>query len=679
MDSVEGKRTEWVPLLEAELGIAREIQQEFRSLSTAREVEQAVVAVFLHSQPAGSKAHTPELLRLVGGSAPDAIELEKGLRRWRDTSWFLDDDDIGDDPDLGDERTLPRSWRLGNAPNLKQMHDEACRNRVTDAMVEDRLEEVIRKTKSLTSGASTAGARVHLLPKSPKDVPDDGEFRYLILGPSAVSASGKPGTAAQAFLDHTTGPHRPRVYRNSLVAAVPSREGLDAARVRVRNLLGWEDVAGQLQRQAVDPIRAERLRRQIIRTKQEAPGIVRQAYGIVVTVNEGNQVHAFKLPASGNPLFAEIKGDRKARIKDTPVNAEALAPGGPYDLWREGDESRFANQLAESFARYPHLPKVLRPKLVTDTVLAGVRQGLFVAQLTRPDDSNRTWWREPVDPVAVEDAALELLLPETARLASLNPGLLAPGNLPDLWKPTADDGGQRLRVATLLEYFSGDHIATIPREGYDEHATIPACDPDLVLDAVGTAIERGVVWITNPPATFWKETVPAGTLNPAAELHPPPDRVEPRHLTEETVPTAWSGNRTNGLALTQALCQKRSSPVPWGMVREGIGDAVRARWLGLVKESGPVECAYDQAGQVVLEKPKAGPKPPPASEQAPAKLDTGQIQDLADRVPDLLGSVGAAELRFGVSVSAEGELPDEARNRVNEVLAEVSEDLKLGG
>ena len=384
-------------------------------------------------------------------------------------------------------------------------------------------------------------------------------------------------------------------------------------------MLGWEDVAGQLQRQAVDPIPAERLRRQITRTKQEAPGIIRQAYGIVVTVNEGNQIHAFKLPASGNPLFEEIKGHRKARIADTPVNAEALAPDGPYDLWREGEESRFANQLAESFARYPHLPKVLRPKLVTDTVLAGVRQGLFVAQLTRPDGSSRTWWREPVDPVAVEDTALELLLPETGRLASLNPGLLAPGDLPDLWKPTADDGSQRVGVATLLEYFSGNHVATIPHEGYEEQAGIPACDPDLVLDAVGAAVERGVVWLTNPPATFWKEAVPAGTLNPAAELLPPPDRVEPRHLTEETVPTAWSGNRTNGLALTQALCQKRSSPVPWGVVREGIGDAVQTRWLGLVKDSGPIACTL-RPGR------SSCPREAQSGAEAPADNQTGSGQ-----------------------------------------------------
>ena len=677
MDSVEGRRTEWVPLLEAELGIAREVQQEFRSLSTAREVEQAVVAVFLHSQPVGSKAHTPELLRLVGGSAPDAIELEKGLRRWRDTSWFLDDTDIDDDTDeFGGEQRLPQSWRLGNAPNLKQMHDEACRNRVTDAMVEDRLDELIRKTKSLAIGASAAGARVHLLPKSPKDVPDNGEFRYLVLGPAAVSASGKPSTTAQAFLDHTAGPHRPRVYRNAVVAAVPSREGLEAARARIRGLLGWHDVDAQLQRQTVDSLRAERLRRRIALARREIPGVIRQAYGIVVTVDEANQVHAFKLPASGEPLFADIKAHPKARMTDTPVNAEALVPDGPYDLWREGEESRFANQLSESFARYPHLPKVLRPRLVTDTVLAGVRQGVFVARLAPQGETARTWWREAVDPVAAGDAAMETVLPEKARLATLSPGLLAPGKLPDLWERAEDDGSQALPVAKLLEYFAGDHVATIPQDGYDEYASIPACETDTVLDAARAAVEAGIVWFTNPPATSWKEPVPVGALNQSAVLRPPPPACAPQDLTQESVPAAWRRNQTTGLALTQALSQQRGVPVPWGLVRDGIGAAVNSRWLVLTDASAPVQSAYDQAARVVLERPSE--EPPPSSPPAPetATLDVSQLQDLAESASELLAAVGGAELSFRVGVGLKGEVTDKARERVDAILAGVAEDLK---
>lgn len=677
-DSVEGRRTEWVPLLEAELAKAREIQGEFPALTGAREVEQAVITVFLHSQPVGSKANTPELLRLAGGSAPDAIELEKGLRRWRDTSWFLDDEDLAADAgEFGADQALPRSWRLGNAPNLKQMHDQACRDRVTEEMVEERLLGLIRKTKSLTSGASAAGSRVHLLPKSPADVPDNGEFRYLVLGPDAVSASGKPSRRASAFLGRATGPNKPRVCRNAVLAVVPSREGLDAARTKVRSLLGWEDVAAQLGRQSVDPLRAERLRRLQRKSAAEMKGIVRQAYCIVVTVNERNEVHAFKLPASGEPLFAQVKGDAKARLTDTPVDAEALLPDGPYDLWREGEESRYANRLAESFARDPHLPKVLRPKLVTETVLAGVRRGLFVARLLRPDGTVRTWWREEVDSVAAGDPALEIVLSEKARLTRLNEDLVAPGELPDLWEDGADDGGPELRVKKLLAYFAGGHSAEIPQDGYSEYESIPACDPDELMATAAKAVERGIVWMTNPPATSWKEPVPAGSLNENAILRPPPPALAPRDLTREAVREAWQDKRTNGLALTQALSQKRSVALPWGLVRDGIGAAVNARWLVLSDGSAPSDSAYDRAARIMLEEPARQVVPKPAStERRPAVLYTNQLQDLAELAPDLLAAIGGADLRFRVGVTLDGDAADRVRAKVDEMLSKVSEDLK---
>ena len=63
-----------------------------------------------------------------------------------------------------------------------------------------------------------------------------------MLGPKAASASGKPSAEAKRFLDETTGPEKPRVFRNAVVIAVPSREGLEMARNRVLDYLAWEEV-----------------------------------------------------------------------------------------------------------------------------------------------------------------------------------------------------------------------------------------------------------------------------------------------------------------------------------------------------------------------------------------------------------------------------------------------------
>jgi len=94
-EGYEGKKQEWTAILEGELDKARDIQAETRGLRF-REIEQAVFATFLHSQPIGQKVLTRELMGLLGPTRPDKIELEKGLVRWSEVSWFLDEGATGD-------------------------------------------------------------------------------------------------------------------------------------------------------------------------------------------------------------------------------------------------------------------------------------------------------------------------------------------------------------------------------------------------------------------------------------------------------------------------------------------------------------------------------------------------------------------------------------------------------
>ena len=259
VDTGEGKHQEWRPILEGELGKAKDIQSETTGLNR-REIEQAVISVFLSSQPIGHKALTRELVLLLGAANPDKIELEKALHRWTDVSWFLDEAEIATGGKNSDgSRDLPKAWRLGNRPNLRQMHDDACANRVPPALVESQLADAIGKLRSLTAAASAAGARVHTLPDSPRDIQDDGEFHYAVLGPSAASESGKPSTEAKRFIDETTAPDRPRANRNALVLVVPSRDGLEAARTRIREHLGWLEVREQLTDQSIDLVREQML------------------------------------------------------------------------------------------------------------------------------------------------------------------------------------------------------------------------------------------------------------------------------------------------------------------------------------------------------------------------------------------------------------------------------------
>ncbi len=670
-----GRSTDWSRLLEAELGKARQVQAEHPALADCREAEQSVIAVFLHSRPIGGKANTSELMRLSGGASPDPIELEKGLRRWRNISWFLDDEDARVD---GDE--LPKSWRLGNRPNLRQMHDEACAHRISEDDVTAELMEAVRNARSaLDGGAAAAGAKLHLLPASPRDVGDNVDFRYVILGPEAASDSGKPSPLAKRFLEEGSSPNRPRVHANAVVVAVPSRDGLEIMRSAARSLLGWQDVDQQLRGQQVDPIRSERLRRTLREARERLPDAIRQAYCVVVAMNERNEVQAFKLRASAGPLFPEIKNDERSRIKETAINAEALLPDGPYGVWRDDEDARRVTELAVAFARDPKLPKLLHPRVLRDTVLQGVRDGLFVARLARPDGTHRTWWHETVESEAANDPLLEVVLPERAELADLPEHLLKPDALPGLWT----DGVVPMRV--LLDYLSGQHTVTVEQSGYEEYLSIPRCSEDIVKATTAQAVASGTVWVVNGPASCWKEAAPFGVIEPNARLRPPPTPIPPQELVAEALPKAWRDGETNGAMLVQALSEHRGEPVPWGLVSDSIKGAVASRWLEFdgADATGPNEIGDDKvdfanAANVRLRLPTMRPALEPATTEASAELEPAQLQDLADQVPALLDASAGHGLLFHVQASLRDDTPDSVRSTVDRLLGNINPKLKSG-
>jgi len=343
---------------------------------------------------------------LLGSTRPDKIELEKGLVRWAQLSYWLDDLHTG----VPDGK-LPQTWRLGNRPNLTQMHDVARKN-IQDDIVRARLLDDISKTKALTANASAAGVSVHTLPARPNDVKDDGVFRYAVLGPSAASNSGKPSPEAKRFLDETTGSDKPRVYRNSVLLLVPSKDGLELALAGVRDSLAWEIVQDEVKKQQadgnVDPARAQTLRMNIDKAKGRVPEAIRQAYCIVVTVSEKDDAQAFKITVTDEPHFNVIKNDKRSRIQETAITAEALLPDGPYNLWRAGETSRRVKDLAGAFAQYPHLPKMLKASAILETLAGGCENGTFVLRVVRPDRTSRTWWMSRPDENALSEIFLNV-------------------------------------------------------------------------------------------------------------------------------------------------------------------------------------------------------------------------------------------------------------------------------
>ena len=681
----EGKKQAWTGIIDGEVARARDIQRESVGLRS-REIEQAVVATFLHSQPIGQSARTRDLMVLVAPGRPDRIELEKGLMRWAQASFWLNDQYAA-----AEENQLPGTWRLGNRPNLTQMHAVAA-SRISDEIVRARLLDEIGKAKALSAGASAAGVRVHSLPTRPRDIEDDGLFHYAILGPSVASDSGKPSAEAKRYLDETTGPEKPRVYRNTVILLAPSRDGLEVASARVRDFLAWEQVRAELKEQEkdgnVDVARLQTLSINVDKARGRIPEAVRQAYCTVVTVSDKDDTQAFKINVTDEPHFAIIKNDSRSRVQDSSISAEALLPDGPYNLWRDGETSRRVKDLSGAFAQLPHLPKMLKAQAIADTLVDGCAKGAFVLRLLRPDGSVRTWWHWRPDEAAMAEPAMELVLPEAAELQEIVAGLLEPGRLPELWK------GDAVTVQAIVDYFRGGNIVQVQRNGYLEPVPIPKAAEHVVKAAVTQAVEAGTLWLTNGPASILAEPIPAGILTNPATLQKPPAMIAAAGILPENLPDAWVGDQTTALAVATALSQRFGQTLPWKTVRDVVGASLNARFTELEATSGKWPCDYPSAQGVKLKVATSGGKsggyPSGGSSGgketreanslvAEADLEPSEIQDLGDAIPKLLAikSKSGCPLVFRVQVQLGGKdhVPaPETIAAINQIL----DDLKAG-
>jgi hypothetical protein len=439
---------------------------------------------------------------------------------------------------------------------------------------------------------------------------------------------------------------------------------------------------------SVDAARMQTLVMNIEKAKGRVPEAIRQAYSTVVTVSEKNELQAFKITVTDDPHFTTIKGDKRARIQDTAITAEALLPDGPYDLWKEGETSRRITHLAGAFAQLPHLPKMLKAEAIVDTLVDGCEQGAFVLRLTRPDGTFRTWWRSRPDETALKDPALELVLPEAADLAEISPELLAPRKLPELWP------GDEITAQSMIGYFAGGKIVQVDKGGYTEPVQIPKASQAVVEKGIAEAVENGAIWLLSGPASILGEPIPAGALTPAVKLSVPPADLAAAEILPENLPTAWTDNETTALAVATGLSQKAGKVLPWKTLRDVITGSLQARFTELVDGSVKWPCEYHAAQTVALkvatscgvgtggggfDPGAAGPK---KKLVGVAPFEPAEIQDLGDVVPKLLELKAKSKvpIQFQVRIElGDGTAlpPASLAEQLNKILATVKDGFRV--
>ena len=115
------------------------------------------------------------------------------------------------------------------------------------------------------------------------------------------------------------------------------------------------------------------------------------------------------------------------------------------------------------------------------------------------------------------------------------------------------------------------------------------------------AVERGIIWLINGPASIFREAVPAGLLSLPAALNPPPDPVAVPDLMEASIPDTWIDGKANALAIATALSAQRGKPLPWIAVRSAIDSGIHTRWIELALDSSSWPCDFANAKHVIIQ------------------------------------------------------------------------------
>lgn len=711
----------WRSILTGELAKAREIQAGLPTLAV-REVEQAVIATFLHSQPLGQRAAPSDLLALLAHPTLDAAALEEGLRKWRQLSWFLIED--------------PNLWQLGTTPNLTHMHLQA-KGWLDDSEIEQELEKRVRAVPTLK--AADPGVEVYTLPPGPHSVDDNLSLHYLILGPECAIELGKPlPQAVEAYFNQKTGPHDPRIYRNNILALAPEFSSVAGLRERVRDWLAWD----RLEQSDLFKLMTDRQKKQVPDRKKEAvnnlPESVVGAYRVLVAVDETGQVIAQSLRADpstvGGAPFERIKAmlAEEERLVTTTLDPDLILPGSYLELWGKEQTTRRVIDLIAAFGQFPRLPRLLSPESLYDTLTRGVRKGMLALRLPRSDGSVRTWWRIPPDADTLRRKELEIQPVYLAELHQLEADLLVPETLTGLWPTPAGP----VKLADLHAFFDGQRA--------------PRLANSSVLDeAVRAAVKMGKLMARLDGNTLFKEDLPSGSLPSTLELLPPPAPLRGADLTAQALPQAWSGDQANLQAMAEALAAQRGYLLPWTLLTQAVDEALSLRLFEHIPASGPWPCspvAADQVGFRLVEKIELTPdtiisaveytasqtptlqdiketiehhffggrqvpadlfqaqvkiainqgklKPvevgaspdslasrvrlPDVALYGDATLDAAALQSLAEQIAELLTIAPHLAFSFRVAITAEGQKPDPALlQRLNVLLEEIKPGWRL--
>jgi predicted AAA+ superfamily ATPase len=254
-------------------------------------------------------------------------------------------------------------------------------------LAEDRAEQLRRNPdrvameleKRLRANLRNPGSfsRVHPLPRSGADVPDDLEARLVVL-PADRPYSREAGNAAEqearAILESRGSV--PRHYRNTLVFLAPDKVRVQDLDEALRTFLAWDSILSERETLNLSPFQVRQAETQHRAADQTVDARLPETYcWLLVPVQEMPQSpmtwQALRL--TGTDALA-VRAGRKLQSEELLLNSLGATILRSYldriPLWR-GDHVA-VRQIVQDFATYLYLPRLAGPDVLIRAICDGI-------------------------------------------------------------------------------------------------------------------------------------------------------------------------------------------------------------------------------------------------------------------------------------------------------------------
>ena len=358
----------WVPVIEKDVdgpsSLPRRIDSAVPNLGKFHASRRVARAIYLGSAPTADAAHRGledrrvKLGCVMPGESPAVFG--DALRRLAGAATYLYQDG-------------PRYWYSTQPTVTKLAEDRAEQlKRNPDKVVQElgsRLRSDLRDTGDFT--------RVHPLPQSGQDVPDDLDARLVVLGidtPYSKEKRSPAETAAQTILESRGS--APRIYRNTLVFLAADKTRLQDLDEAVRWYLAWESILDEREQLDLSPHQVKQAESQKEAASSAVTARLPETYQwllVPVQARPDTSMEWQAMRLSGQHSLA-ARASKKLKSDELLVTGFAATrlrmELDRVPLWR-GDHVSI-KQMVEDFARYLYLPRVSDSTVLLNAISDGI-------------------------------------------------------------------------------------------------------------------------------------------------------------------------------------------------------------------------------------------------------------------------------------------------------------------